>query len=66
MVDILRDKDHLQFKRETEARVTVRGGKLTIERFYPMNLLQKLSMDKTAVTDWKELGSTPRRSAGAL
>ena len=28
---------------------------LVIERFYPMNLLQKLSLQKESVEDWKEL-----------
>lgn len=26
-----------------------------VERFYPMNLLQKLSMQKETVEDWREL-----------
>lgn len=32
-----------------------KDGELVIERFYPMNLLQKLSMQKEAVDDWREL-----------
>jgi site-specific DNA-methyltransferase (adenine-specific)/adenine-specific DNA-methyltransferase len=28
---------------------------LVIEKFYPMNLLQKLSLQKESVEDWKEL-----------
>ena len=55
VVDVLRDRQDLQFKRDSEARVRVRGGKLEIEAFYPMNLLQKLSMQKETVTDWREL-----------
>jgi len=55
VVDILRDKDHIEFKRDSHALVKVKKGKLVIERFYPMNLLQKLSLDKTAVEDWREL-----------
>jgi len=40
VVDILRDKKELQFKREAEARI-IRGKKcLDIKSFYPMNLLQ--------------------------
>lgn len=55
IVDILRDKSNLEFKRESEAQVSVKGGMLQIEKFYPMNLLQKLSMQRESVTDWKEL-----------
>jgi len=55
IVDILRDKSSLEFKRDSEAKVVIRGGTLIIEKFYPMNLLQKLSMRKESVTDWKEL-----------
>lgn len=55
VVDILRDKDHIEFKRDSHALIKVKKGKLVIERFYPMNLLQKLSLDKAAVEDWREL-----------
>ena len=55
VVDILRDKADLEFKRDSEARVALKDGELIIERFYPMNLLQKLSMQKEAVNDWSEL-----------
>jgi site-specific DNA-methyltransferase (adenine-specific)/adenine-specific DNA-methyltransferase len=55
VVDILRDKANLEFKRDSQARVTVKKGQLVIERFYPMNLLQKLSLQKDAVEDWREL-----------
>jgi site-specific DNA-methyltransferase (adenine-specific)/adenine-specific DNA-methyltransferase len=55
VVDILRDKADLEFKRESEAKVVVKKGELVIERFFPMNLLQKLSLQKDAVDDWREL-----------
>lgn len=55
VLDILRDKADLEFKRDSEAQVAVLGGELVIERFYPMNLLQKLSRQKEAVGDWREL-----------
>jgi site-specific DNA-methyltransferase (adenine-specific)/adenine-specific DNA-methyltransferase len=55
IVDILRDKQELQFKREAEAKVVKKKGDLVIEQFYPMNLLQKLSMQKETVEDWREL-----------
>lgn len=55
VVDILRDKADLEFKRDSQAKVVIKGGELVIERFYPMNLLQKLSLQKEAVNDWKEL-----------
>ena len=31
------------------------GGKLVIRSFYPQNLMQKLSCDKTSVEDWRQL-----------
>ena len=55
IVDILRDKKDLQFKREAEAEIVKEGGKLVIRSFYPQNLMQKLSCDKTAVEDWRQL-----------
>jgi len=53
VVDILRDKSNLEFKRDSEAEIKVDGDKLIIEQFYPMNLLQKLSIMKENVEDWK-------------
>ncbi len=44
VVDILRDKANLEFRRDSEAKVVIRDGELVVDRFYPMNLLQKLSM----------------------
>lgn len=55
VVDILRDKANLEFKRDSEAEVVIEGGKLLIREFYPMNLLQKLSLQKENVESWKEL-----------
>lgn len=55
VVDILRDKSQLEFKRDSEARLAIKDGHLEIERFYPMNLLQKLSLQKEQVTDWREM-----------
>lgn len=55
VVDILRDKADLDFKRDSEAKVAIKKGELVIERFFPMNLLQKLSLQKEGVEDWKEL-----------
>lgn len=55
VVDILKDKSELQFKRESEAKISVKKGKLIIDKFYPMNLLQKLSLQKSKVENWKEL-----------
>ena len=55
IVDILRDKADLQLKREAEAVVARKGNKLVIEAFYPMNLMQKLSLQKEFVDDWKQL-----------
>lgn len=55
VVDILRDRSDLQFKRDAEARIAANNGHLVIERFYPMNLLQKLSLPQEQVEDWREL-----------
>lgn len=55
VVDILRDKANLEFRRDSEAKVVFEDGELVVERFYPMNLLQKLSMQKETVEDWREL-----------
>ena len=55
VVDILRDKSNLEFKRDSEAEITIEGGNLFIREFYPMNLLQKLSLMKENVEDWREL-----------
>ncbi|WP_319001942.1 site-specific DNA-methyltransferase [Clostridium algoriphilum] len=55
IVDILRDKSMLQLKREAEAVVKKVEDKLIIKEFYPMNLLQKLSLQKDYVEDWKQL-----------
>jgi DNA modification methylase len=55
VVDILRDKADLEFKRDSQAKVSIKKGELVIEKFYPMNLLQKLSLQKETVGDWKEL-----------
>ncbi|MGE3467032.1 MAG: site-specific DNA-methyltransferase, partial [Pyrinomonadaceae bacterium] len=55
VVDILRDRSKLEFKRDSEAKITTTETELTIEKFYPMNLLQKLSLFKENVEDWREL-----------
>lgn len=55
VVDILRDKSNLVFKRDSEADIVVKDKKLKIKAFYPMNLLKKLSLQKSKVENWKEL-----------
>ena len=55
IVDILRDKADLQLKRDAEAEIVREGGKLIIRAFYPMNLMQKLSLQKEYVADWRQL-----------
>ena len=55
ILDILRDKSDLQLKREAEAEVVREGDKLVIRAFYPMNLLQKLSLQKESVDEWRQL-----------
>ena len=55
VVDILRDKQDLQLKRDSEAEIVREGDKLVIRAFYPMNLMQKLSLQKEYVEDWCQL-----------
>lgn len=55
VVDILRDKTNLEFKRDSEAKIEVKKDKISIKNFYPMNLLQKLSLMKKDVEEWREL-----------
>lgn len=55
VVDILRDKVNLEFRRDSEADVQIEGDRLVIREFFPMNLLQKLSLEKTNVDEWREL-----------
>ena len=55
IVDILRDKKDLQLKRDSETEIVREGDKLVIRAFYPMNLMQKLSLQKEYVEDWRQL-----------
>ena len=55
VVDILRDKVNLEFRRDSKADVRIEGDRLVIREFYPMNLLQKLSIEETNVEEWREL-----------
>ena len=55
IVDILRDNKDLQLKREAEAEIVREGNKLVIRSFYPMNLMQKLSLQREYVEDWRQL-----------
>ncbi|PXW73073.1 site-specific DNA-methyltransferase (adenine-specific)/adenine-specific DNA-methyltransferase [Alteromonas sp. I10] len=55
VVDILRDKADLTFKYDSEASINSDDGKLIIEAFYPRNLLQKLSLQKEDVREWREM-----------
>lgn len=58
VVDILRDRTDLEFKRDSEALITIKNGLLAIESFYPLNLMQKLSIMKENVSDWREMVET--------
>lgn len=55
IVDVHRDESRLEFRRPSEALLAVKKGSLVVERFYPLNLLQKLSLMKEDVHDWREL-----------
>lgn len=55
IVDILHDRSDLQFKRDSEADIAIENGELVIRNFYPLNLMQKLSLDKETVEEWRQL-----------
>lgn len=55
VVDILTDNKELQFKRDSQGDVVVENGKLVIKNFYPLNLMQKLSMQRENVNEWRQL-----------
>lgn len=55
VVDLVHDKANLHFKRQSDAKLVIKDGHLEIAGFYPLNLLQKLSMDTDAVEDWRQL-----------
>lgn len=55
VVDILHDRSDLQFKRDSEADIAIENGELIIRNFYPLNLMQKLSLDKETVEEWHQL-----------
>jgi hypothetical protein len=55
VTDLIRDKAHLHFKKSSDARIAIENGELAIKGFYPMNLLQKLSLESDAVEDWRQL-----------
>lgn len=55
IVDILRDKADLQLKRDAEVEIVREDGRLAIKAFYPMNLMQKLSLQKEYVENWRQL-----------
>ncbi len=55
IVDILKDKSMIELKREAEAKIVKENNNIIIKSFYPMNLMQKLSLQKENVIDWKQL-----------
>ena len=55
IVDILKDKSQLEFKRDSQANIQFKHNVLTIKSFYPMNLMQKLSIQQEEVDDWAQL-----------
>ena len=55
IVDILTDRKDLQFKRDAQGEVAIEDGKLIIKNFYPLNLMQKLSMQRENVEEWRQL-----------
>ena len=55
VTDLIRDKAHLHFKKSSDARLAIENGELVIAGFFPMNLLQKLSLESDTVEDWRQL-----------
>lgn len=55
LVDILLDKSNLEFKRDSTADVILKGHTVEIRQFFPMNLMQKLSLQKENVDNWTQL-----------
>ncbi len=55
VVDVLRDKSNIEFKRDSQARIIIKNNKLIIKNFYPMNLLTKMSLAQENVEDWRVL-----------
>lgn len=53
--DILRKDRELEFKHPSEANIIKEGNKLVIKDFFPMNLLQKLSIQKKMLKIGKNL-----------
>ena len=53
--DVLHDRADLTLKREAEADIAIEGGCLVIRQFYPLNLMQKLSLQKEYIEDWRQL-----------
>lgn len=49
------NKQPLLLKRDSEAVIKKEGNKLVIKSFYPMNLMQKLSLEREKVDNWKQL-----------
>ena len=58
VVDLIRDKQNLHFKRQSDARLAIEDGHLIVTGFYPLNLLQKLSLETDAIEDWRQLVET--------
>jgi DNA modification methylase len=55
VVDVLRDKSNIEFKRNSEAEFSLVDERLEVVNFFPMNLMQKLSLQKDTVNEWREL-----------
>lgn len=52
--DILKEGSGIVFKRDSEAAIEIIENKLTVSKFYPNTLLEKLRQDGTEVEDWRE------------
>lgn len=52
--DILKEGSGIVFKRDSEAAIKINENTLTVSKFYPNTLLEKLRQDGTEVEDWRE------------
>lgn len=55
VIDVLKDRTDINFERDSEADVQIKGNKLVINSFYPKTLLNKLGEESENIEDWRVL-----------
>lgn len=55
VIDVLKDRTDINFERDSEADVQIKGDKLVINSFYPKTLLNKLGEESENIEDWRVL-----------